>query len=85
MKAIKIKSLYKERDGVQLAISCHQMKLPVPGLGYIQLNFWWKGSHGNPQAQAVAKRLNCSPPTDSKVRMLKTPCTPHGEGKLVPT
>ena len=47
--------------------SCHQMKLPVLGIGYIPLSCWPKGSHGNSQTtQAVAKTVSCSPQTDGK-------------------
>ena len=49
----------------QLAISCHQMKLPVPGLVYIQLTLWPKGSYRNPQtAHAVAKTMSYPPQTE---------------------
>lgn len=48
-----------EETESQLAILCHQMKLPAPGLGYIQLSCWPKGFHGNPQTtQAVAKTVD---------------------------
>ena len=41
-----------------LAISCHPGKLPVLGLGYIQLSCWAKGSHGNPQiTQAINENM----------------------------
>lgn len=31
----------------QLHISCHQMKLPILGLGYTYLSCWTKQSPGN--------------------------------------
>lgn len=50
-----------------LVISCHQLKLPVLRLGYVQLGCWPKGSHGNSQAiHAIAKTVGCSLQTDSK-------------------
>ena len=73
----------------QLTISCHQMKLPVLTLGYIQLSCWSKGSLGNPQTTwAIDKAIGCSLQTDSKTPSLKTTpkqLTEHGEVELVPT
>lgn len=78
-----------EKTESQLAISCHQVKLQVPGLGYIKLSCRLKGSCGNPQTiQAAAKTKGCSPQIDSKTLLLKTPSTKlieHGEIQLVTT
>ena len=73
---------------LQLDISCHPMKLPVLGIGYIQLSCWPKGSHGNSQTtQAVVRTIGCSSQTDGKAPVLKitpTQLTEHGEVELVP-
>jgi hypothetical protein len=73
---------------LQLDISCHQMKLPVLGIGYIPLSCWPKGSHGNSQTtQAVVRTIGCSSQTDGKAPVLKitpTQLTEHGEVELVP-
>lgn len=73
----------------QVDISCHQMKLSVPELGYMQLNSWPKGSFWNHQiTQAVAKAMGYSVLTDGKAPLLKTTLIQlivHGELKLVPT
>lgn len=51
-------SLNNGGDRVPLALSYHQMELSVMKLGYIQLNFWPKGSYENPPAtQANAKTI----------------------------
>jgi hypothetical protein len=62
------------RDGeLLLTISCHQTKLPVLGLGFIQLSCWPKAIHGNPQITlAVAKTMNSSLKPDNKTPLLKT-------------
>lgn len=45
----------------RLDISCSQARLPTVGQGFIQMKFWPRGSHGNPQTtQAVAKTKGCS-------------------------
>lgn len=50
---------------------CYQIKLPVQGLGYIQLN-WSKGSHGIPQAiHAAAKIIGSFQKTDGNIPLLK--------------
>ena len=71
----------------QSEISCHQMKLPVPGLAYIQLNCWPKTSH--PQTtESVAKTMGCSPQTNSKNLLLQVTAVQlidYGEVKGVPT
>lgn len=60
----------------QFTIICHQIKFQVPGLGYIGLNCFSKGSHGNPEkTQAVVKAVGCSPQNDSKTFMLKATST----------
>lgn len=60
----------------KLAISCYQMKLQDPELGYIKLSFWSKGSHGKPQTtQTVAKTMEFSSQTNSKATLLKTAIT----------
>lgn len=44
----------------QLTISCHKMKLLVPGLNYINENCLPKWSHGNPQTtHDVANTTGC--------------------------
>ena len=63
------------------------MKFPVPGMDYIELSCWPKGSHGNPHPQAVAKIIGCSPQTDDKALLLNTTpiqLTEHREVQLVP-
>ena len=71
----------------QMVISCHQTKLPVLVLGFIQLLA--KESHGNPQTtQAVAKAIAYCLQPNHKAPLLKTTPTgliEHGEVELVPT
>lgn len=56
----------------QVAISCHQMQLPVPGLGYNQLNCL-KYSYRNLQTTwAVAKTVSCCPQTETAAPVLET-------------
>lgn len=51
-------------------------KISGPGLGYIGLNCFSKGSHRNPEkTQAVVKAVGCSPQNDSKTFMLKATST----------
>lgn len=73
----------------KLVIFCHQKKLSVPDLGYIQLNCCPMGSHGNPQTtHDVAETMSSSLQTDIKVPLLKiTPkqLIEHGEAELVST
>lgn len=66
----------------QLGISCFQVRLPVAGLGYIQLSCWQKGSHGNSQTtQAVTKTKGCFTKTDSGVQLPETtPIQPTEHG-----
>lgn len=40
----------------QLDISCDQMKHPVWGLGYNQLNYWPKKPHRNPKQPRLLPR-----------------------------
>jgi hypothetical protein len=48
----------------QLGIFCNHTRLPVAGLGCIQLNYWPWWSYGNPQTMhAIAKIPSCSLPT----------------------
>lgn len=55
------------------SVSCHQRKLPLPGLAYIKLSFWTKGPYENPQrTEAPAKTISCFPQTDRKAPLLKT-------------
>lgn len=57
----------------QLVISSPQTTHSVITLGYIQLSYWSKRSHGNHQTtQAVVKTVSCSAQTDSKASLLKT-------------
>lgn len=58
----------------QLAISCHQMKLPASRLGSIQKSCEPMGFHGNPpkNPQDVAKIIGCSLQTDGMNPLLKT-------------
>jgi hypothetical protein len=74
----------------QMAISYHQIKLPVSGMSYImQLSCWPRWSHKNSQTtQAVIKAINCTLQTDHKAPLLKT--TPmqlikHGDIVLLST
>lgn len=70
----------------QLAISCHQMGLPVPELGSIQLAVHQGKSYGNPStAQTTIKTMDCCLKTDSQTPLLRTTSTEHGEDELVPT
>lgn len=58
---------------LQLEIFCNQVKLPVPGMGFIWLSFWPKRVCGNPQiTQATAEAIDYSPQTDGKVLLVKT-------------
>ena len=68
MNVIHILKLFKYmgQENPQLDILCHQVKPPVPGMGFILLSCWPKGSHGNLQTQVVAKTIGCCPQTDSK-------------------
>lgn len=88
MKEILIKSPNNGEDRVLVARSCHKMKFPVRGVGYIQMSFWPNGSHGNLQTtQAVAKTMLYSPQTEGKCTLMKTTPTQlieHGEVELAP-
>lgn len=47
-----------EETKFQFDISYHQIMFPGPGLGYIKLSCWPKGSCWNPQtAQAATKTI----------------------------
>lgn len=60
----------------QLAISSSQARLPVEGLGCIQLSCSPKWSHRNPQTtQTGAKTEGCFLQTDSRVPLLRTTST----------
>lgn len=51
----------------------HQMKLPIPRMGYAQLNCLQKKHYGNPQTiQAITKAVDCSPQTHGKALLPKT-------------
>jgi hypothetical protein len=53
-----------EETKLQLNISCYQMELPVPGMGYISSNYWSREPHESPQqTPAVATAIGCSPQT----------------------
>ena len=72
----------------QLDISYQQIKLPVPGMGYISSSCWPKGFHENPQTtQSIDKAIGCSPETYGKDPLLKTPAqlSDHRENELMPT
>jgi hypothetical protein len=45
----------------QLTISCPQRKLPVLGLGYIQLVVYQRDPVGTQTTHAEAKTIDCSP------------------------
>lgn len=54
--------------------SCHKMKSPVLGVGYIQLSYWPKVFHGGTQkAGTVAKTIiGYSPQIEGQILLLKT-------------
>lgn len=70
-----------------LAVSYHQMKLPVMLLVYIVLSCSAKASHGNSQAtEAIAKTTGTFQQTDNYALLLKTTPTQladHGESEVV--
>ena len=55
-------------------ISCHKMKSPVLGVGYIQLSYLPKVCHGGPKkTKTVAKSIiDYSPQTEGQILLLKT-------------
>lgn len=56
-----------EETKFQFDISYHQIMFLGPGLGYIKLSCWPKGSCWNPQtAQAATKTINCSLKNDTR-------------------
>ena len=61
---------------IKTKLSCHQFKIPVPGLGFIQLSSWLRGSHGSLQTtEAIAKKIGCFSQTDIKDSLLKMTLT----------
>ena len=56
----------------QLAISCSQARLPVVGLGCIQLSHCPRGSHKNPQSRTLQGQ---------KVALCKLTIAPHCLGQ----
>lgn len=54
---------------LQLGNIYHQVKPPVPGMGYI-LSHWLQGSHGFTQT-SQAWAIGYSPPPDDKVFLLR--------------
>lgn len=73
---------------VSVAICYRQAKLPLAGLGCIQLSCWPRGPHGNSQnTQVMAETEGCSTQMDSRVRMPRVTPTQfieHREDKPVP-
>lgn len=71
-----------------LTISCSQARLPVDGVGCIQLSCWPKESHRNPQnPRADAKTQGCSLRADIStplLRAISTQLTENGV-EVVPT
>lgn len=71
----------------QVDIACHQVKLPIPGLHYIQSKCWPREFHENLlRSQAVDKGTDCASQTDSDALLLNTTPTQHiehGEVELV--
>lgn len=73
----------------QLDILCHQMKLLMPGMGYILLSHWSERYHGMPQTtQTMAKAIGYTLQCDSKALLLDKTliCViQDGDVELVPT
>ena len=57
----------------QLDILCHQIKSPVPRMGYILLSCWPKGDHDPCPTNIIAQcqGIGCSPQPDGKGLFLK--------------
>lgn len=61
---------------LQLGILCHEVKPPVPGMGFILLSCCPKEPHRNLQTSwAIAKAFGCSSQSGSKALLLKTALT----------
>lgn len=89
MKAILMRSLNKGGRESHLVISCHQTRLPVPGLACIQLCCWPRKSHENLQTtEAVANTMCYCMENHSRAPLLKiTPIQHIGyrEVNMAPT
>jgi hypothetical protein len=75
MKAIPISLQLVNESENQLFITCHHMKISVPGVSYIKLSFCQREFHGNPppkkkKKKAIARKIDWSPKTDIKLPML---------------
>lgn len=78
--------LKPSKEDPQLYVSCYQLKLSVPGTGYIQVKVLAKGSHRKPiKMKAIAKTIGGSPQIDGNVLTLKTAYTQGIEHKGVDT
>jgi hypothetical protein len=67
-----VKKKKKKNMESQMIISCHKTRLPVAGMGCIQLNCRPCKSHGNLQTQDEAKAKGCSPQTNKRTPLLRT-------------
>lgn len=56
MKAIPISLQLVNESENQLFITCHHMKISVPGVSYIKLSFCQREFHGNPPPPKKKKR-----------------------------
>lgn len=71
---------------LQLDIFCHEVKLPLGGMGYIFFTHWLKGPYGNPQTSQAIAITGYSPQPDDKALFWKTTLifvTKHREVELL--